>query len=435
MSTAELYLQPEEIEPFIQDTLSDDALCAIGEEGQSLGIVPYITFYIHHNEQQFMAVAEAVISVYEAFEKLIDEPFELRRDARAGQWFDAGSQHQWEDLRTGVKRCQKEGDMFMLGATDMASLGDSARWAAWATVSEDGLMEYSEFKLTFRNKWFQQNKQRWYDFIQDSLQRLQPEQCYSGFEVGNGGFNIMGSYEADVLERICADHFYGMDIDHPTTMCFHSYRHTDGSLNPSNLGAGLRTPTWCFLLTPIWRKKLGLTEAQVLAELDDPRIDITVLPYAASEHNPEGENALWIRLGELDLHPVERGVPELLAKANALIRPIRCDELRLLTLDPWDDDPNPRFDWESSMRWMRRFDADSDWPSAERRQPAVPAPVEPRLRCMPGEAVPRAGWWWTPAFPGDAGRKHFTAGERFPPLQHTDYGAVVWYFDPQRQGD
>ena len=27
------------------------------------------------------------------------------------------------------------------------------------------------------------------------------------------------------LERICAEHFYGMDIDHPGKMCFHSYRH------------------------------------------------------------------------------------------------------------------------------------------------------------------------------------------------------------------
>ena len=46
----------------------------------------------------------------------------------------------------------------------------------------------------------------------------------------------------------------------------------------------------------------------------------------------------------------------MLVKANRLIRPIRCDELNLNTLNPWDGYPNPRFDYESSLRWMRCFD-------------------------------------------------------------------------------
>jgi hypothetical protein len=294
-------------------------------------------------------------------------------------------------------------------------------------------MSYSFLKLTFRNKWFQKHKQRWYDFVQSSLLKLQPEQCYSGFEVGTGGYNIMGSYESDVLERICADYFYGMDIDHPSPMSFHSYL-DDGYVDLSCLGAGLRTPTWCFLLTPIWRKKLGMTVAQVLTALDDPRIEVTVLPYAVSTHNPDGENALWVRLGELDLHPVEKGVPDLLVKATNLIRPIRCDDLKLLTLDPWDDDPNPRFEFDSSIYWMQRFDAESDWPSPEQRHPHKPMPAGPRLRALPGDAVSQAGWWWTPALSGESARRYFKEGEELPEVERTDYGAVIWYFDPQRQG-
>ena len=62
--------------------------------------------------------------------------------------------------------------------------------------------------------------------------------------------------------------------------------------------------------------------------LRTPRVEVTVLPYAASEHNPDAENALWVRLGDLNLHPVENGVSDVLVKANQLIRPIRCDELQ-----------------------------------------------------------------------------------------------------------
>lgn len=285
---------------------------------------------------------------------------------------------------------------------------------------------YSPLKLTFRHKWYNQNKARWQAFVKECISQLQPEHCYSGFEVGNGGFNFLGAYESDVLERICADYFYGMDIDHLSKMGFHPYWQKDGKSDGSDLGAGIRTPTWCFLLSPVWLAKLGKTEADVRAELDDPRVEVTAIPYAPGPHNPNGEPALWIRLGELDLHPVEKGVPDLLVKANRLIRPIRCDYLNLLTLDPWDDDPNPRFDYESSLRWIRRFDEDSDWPDPARRKLGSPAPISPRLRCPAGQPCPQEGWWMTPA--KSDSRRLFKGGEIMPRFE-SDYGETIWQWD------
>lgn len=304
-------------------------------------------------------------------------------------------------------------------------------------------MRYSRLKLTFRHKWYRRNRAQWQSFVKACIAQLQPEHCYSGFEVGNGGFNILGAYEADVLERICADYVYGMDIDHPMRMGFHSFCYHRGDAlfhpealegidrlenytSPSNLGAGLRTPTWCFLLSPFWLAKLGKTEADVRAELDDPRIEVTAIPYAAGPHNPNAEPALWIRLGELDLHPVENGLPDHLVKASRLIRPIRCDHLNLLTLDPWSDDPNPRFDYESSLRWMRRFDEDSDWPNAEKRKAAAPDSGTARLRCEAGQPCPKAGYWLTPA-KADS-RRFFNQGETMPSLGG-DYGDTIWQWD------
>jgi hypothetical protein len=442
MSTAELFMEPEEIEEFVRETLADDSLYFFGDEGSEIGLCPYITFYVYHGPDEYVPVADKMIAIYEEFGKLIDEPFQLIWKDDTQDWLPAGDKRLPKDLHARAVKCQDDVTMFKLGATDMDSIATTARWAISGTA-DSGLMKYSRLKLTFRHKWYNQNKARWNAFVQQCLKRLQPEHCYSGFEVGNGDFNFLGAYESDVLERICADHFYGMDIDHAMKICYHSYRvHSDDALfiprlaegldpsqkyiDPTDLGAGLRTPTWCFLLTPYWLAKLAKTEADVRAELDDPRIEITAIPYAVGPHNPNGEPALWIRLGELDLYPVENGVPNLLVKANRLIRPVRCDQLKLLTLDPWDDDPNPRFDEESSPRWMRRFDDDSTWPDAARRKAPLPAPPAARLRCAAGQPCPKAGYWLTPA-KADS-RRLFKAGEIMPRFEG-DYGETIWQWD------
>jgi hypothetical protein len=55
-----------------------------------------------------------------------------------------------------------------------------------------------------------------------------------------------------------------------------------------------------------------------------------------------------------------------------------------------------------------------------------------RLRALPNEVVPKTGLWWTPAL--DDGRlRYFEQGERFPETETTNYGAVVWYFDLDKQ--
>jgi len=57
----------------------------------------------------------------------------------------------------------------------------------------------------------------------------------------------------------------------------------------------------------------------------------------------------------------------------------------------------------------------------------------PNIRCVPGEAVPRSGWWYTPAIAGEPGRKYFEKGSTFPDIKNTDWGMVFWYYDAQRQ--
>lgn len=434
MSTAELFLDDDEIEEFLRETLSDDLLYRMGEEGREIGICPFISLYIYNEPDQFVSLAERIFDLFKEFEAdIIDEPFKLIWHGWEQEWLRPGDPRLPSDVRPYALAAQNAMRDVWIMATDMESEAATARWSFNGIISDGVCKDYTRLKITFRERWYRRHSARWHAFVERCLRLLKPDHCYSGFEVGNGGFNILGAYECDVLERICADHFYGMDIDHPGPMHFHNHNRTDDYFDEVSLGAGIRTPTWCFMLSPYWQARLGKSEAQIRTELDDPRIEITSIPYEPNAIYPQGGNGLWIRLGELDLHPVDRGLPELLVKANRLIRPIRCDHLQLLTLDPWDDDPNPRFDHDSSLRWMRRFDDDSDWPDAQRRPPAggsggLSAPDE-RLKALPGEAVSREGVWWTPAIAGDAGRVSLSVGERLPTLERTGYGAVVWYWE------
>ena len=96
----------------------------------------------------------------------------------------------------------------------------------------------------------------------------------------------------------------------------------------------------------------------------------------------------------------------MLRRANALIRPIRCDELNLNSPDPWDDDPNPRFDDDRSQHWRGRLDDDSKWPSAAVRQQTPHAGKAPRLNNR---------------------IEQMERGQPMPGLANTQTGAMIWY--------
>lgn len=418
MSTAELYMSDEEIADFIRETKKEPQWF-YGDEGREYGVCPFITFYVYHHDEDFLPLADKMIRIHRTLEGMIDTPYQMVLKSSTETWFKAGSSRLPSDLHEEARKDLDHARSFWIQATDMESPAASACWAIDARVQINSAMRYSFLKITFRHSWYLNNKARWHDFVLDCLRLLEPEQCYSGFEIGTTGAGAMGAYESDVMERICADYFYGLDIDHPGKMGYHGHRHEEGGwIDPSDLGAGLRAPTWCFLLSPHWLKKLGKDEATVRRELDDPRIEIIRLPRS------DGEASLWIRLGELALYPVEEGVPELPALANALIRPVRCDELELSTLDRWDDDPNPSFDFQSSQRWMARFDADSDWPSPEKRRPTQPQRPE-ILTALPGQPCPESGEWFAHQL-GD--RKVFVEkGQPMPGPEFSATGQVIWH--------
>jgi hypothetical protein len=90
---------------------------------------------------------------------------------------------------------------------------------------------------------------------------------------------------------------------------------------------------------------------------------------------------------------------------------------------------------DSSYRDMQFYPRDLvDYGRTLRNESAAPASnSESRLRALPNESVPKTGWWWSPAFSGEEANRFFQQGERFPETETTSYGAVVWYYDPDKQ--
>lgn len=55
------------------------------------------------------------------------------------------------------------------------------------------------------------------------------------------------------------------------------------------------------------------------------------------------------------------------------------------------------------------------------------------LRCRSTDVVPRSGWWHSPALNGQEAFRHLEKGDKFPDIHTTDWGAVIWYYEPHRQ--
>nr|WP_174506842.1 type VI immunity family protein [Acinetobacter sp. Marseille-Q1620] len=421
MNDEELFITLDEVLDYIGE-FKKDSDHIYGYEQEEFGISPYITFYIYRKVDEVENIANKVIDIYEEFEnEIIDKPFKKRyRDT--GTWKNASK---WkpsrEELIDEMHQSYKKYFVYFIAATTGVSAIQSARWVFQSSIQELN-NRYTIVKMNFGEKWYRSNKQHWYGFIQKCLIKLNPIQAYSGYEIGSAtAFNIVPP-EFETVERIFSDYFYGLDIDHPNMS--HSHDDPDGFIYTPALAAGLRTPTWCFLLSPYWLEKLGLSEEQIRAKLNDPRIEISKI----EDEKNQGQYSLWIRLGELSLYPVEEGVPDLLVMANELIKPIRCNELKLTTLDAWDDDPNPRFDMENSPKWIARFDHDSDWPEGKRVNQVYQVQSEEilQLKATAGEICPRTGEWYSLA--NQMEKRHFDQGEVMPEIKNNPWGETIWYF-------
>ena len=99
-----------------------------------------------------------------------------------------------------------------------------------------------------------------------------------------------------------------------------------------------------------------------------------------------------------------------------------------------DSELDLAFDVRWRLIWADHRYEDGTIPEEEKDYLAeVPEPGQERLRGLPSEAVPKTGWWHSPALSGETGLRYFKQGERFPEAETSAYGQVIWNYDPANQ--
>ncbi len=74
-----------------------------------------------------------------------------------------------------------------------------------------------------------------------------------------------------------------------------------------------------------------------------------------------------------------------------------------------------------------------EWELEEPGTDVATTKPDDRQRGLPGQIVPVSGIWHTPALNGQHGLRFFKQGEYFPDTANTEYGAVIWHYDPTQQ--
>ncbi|CAD5106668.1 type VI immunity family protein [Zestomonas carbonaria] len=340
MSTTQREISDEDIAGMVEDLRQWPSVAHDNGEYE-LAVMPFITIYFTYDPAHYLEASLTMIEVHESFERLLGHPYKIATHPDSERPHPYGSKR-LGDLREWAHKIKKD-KALTFDFSDEKNYRSSPTHAGyfWRNASRDyGESDYSNIQFYYRWQWWLDNRDAWRRFVLDTIERLKPEQVYSGFAMANPLEFGMRS-EVTVWDRALAPHFYGLDTDYPFNM-----------KRTPQLPSGIRPPTWGFFLSDIWREKLSLDRDAVRAALPDPRIRIDDLDCGQ-----------WIELGPRpELYPVEEGVPELPALLNRLLRPLRHSTLDLLGSGEWDGDPNVRFNLADSQRWLARFDDDSDWP-------------------------------------------------------------------------
>ena len=104
-----------------------------------------------------------------------------------------------------------------------------------------------------------------------------------------------------------------------------------------------------------------------------------------------------------------------------------------------DSDEGPVIDVTWRLIWADNRYEDGAIPEEEKEYLAEnsPAPeqraLDRKLRGEPNEIIPKTGWWHSQAKPNGQALHYFEVGQHFPDIHTTNYGSVIWGYDPGEQ--
>lgn len=413
MSTTHPLFTQDELTGFTNE-LKEWPATAFDNGDFEIAVSPFTSFYFLYEPHNWRETSLLMVALHEEFESLTGKPYKIATHPESERPYRYGSKR-LPNLRSFIDKMTAD-QSFLFSFTDEENTNSSPAVAAYFCRKRDYLNKrpqgddrppaYSYVQFYYRWQWWQDNKEAWRRFLLNTIERLRPQQVYSGFAIANPlAFGTRS--EVSVWERSLTERFYGLDIDYPFGMSMGM---------DESLPAGLKAPTWGFFLSDEWRAKLDVSRQYVVAFAEAAGIHVTV-----------GQTGLWLELGdEPGLYPVEDGVPPMHVALNTLLRPLRNDALELIGTGEWDGDPNVRFNRDDARRWLGRFDEESDWPSADARIRSSFSSKSRPTSVAAGQQCPRSGWWFTPA--RTSSRKYINEGEVFPAAD-TSYGATFWQWD------
>jgi len=185
-------------------------------------VSPFLTFYFTYDPTRYIETSLAMIDVHEAFERMLNFPYFIATHP------DSERPHPYGSKRLGDRRAWARkiplGKTFSFNVTDERNYRSSPTTAGYFSRDADwesGETKYSSIQLYYRWQWWQDNKEAWRRFVLETIERLKPEQVYSGFAMANPlAFGTRS--EVTVWDRALAPHFYGLDTDYPFGMIFHA---------------------------------------------------------------------------------------------------------------------------------------------------------------------------------------------------------------------
>jgi hypothetical protein len=218
MTTTSELLAPEDVEAFCT-TLREWPNSEMAYEQFALGVRPFTTIYFEYEPSKFMAASMTLIEVHKEFDALLGHPFKVRTHPISERLHPYHSKR-LPELNESAKLAKIE-KSFNFKVSDEPNHLSSGVYAAryWRSSTWDGKTNnsLSSAQLYYRWQWWLDHQDQWRSFVLKTADRLQADQIYSGFAMGNP-LDIGARYEVAVWERALAPHFYGLDIDFPFSM-------------------------------------------------------------------------------------------------------------------------------------------------------------------------------------------------------------------------
>ncbi|QDL53947.1 type VI immunity family protein [Rhodoferax aquaticus] len=327
-----------------------------------------------------------------------------------------------EFVRSDVTDQYTAPDFMVEAYTPAAFVGDD--------LGDGGFVSYLKFVLPWSMATDDKDLVQYHDFLRFVCQSLPVRGGY-------GGLTPVLPFDFDRYqpqEYALARRFTGLEMDCNAVFEAHTYRiqSIEGEepkiicYNELKPGAKvtavghIKGVNWYTLLGDVFVDRLG-GEAALCQQLARPDIGV----------ERQGQ-CLLIRAGDLPrLGAPEEGLIEPYAFVNRAVRSLRIPEHGGMHTYM---EAVERADSDNTQAWITRFDLPEDGPVRPWQPGDVVRQAPPRetLSAQPGQAVPRAGVWQTPAI---LEKRSLTlaAGEKLPfTAQDKGGNAVVWFWKAEK---